>query len=212
MRCNEQIRLTPIRLIDQDKNMLGIISTDEAMRRAREAGMDLVEVSPNERPPVCRIMDYGKHKYNLAKKQKQRHHEQKIKEVRLRPKTDPHDKDIKLKRARGFLEQGDRVQFTMLFRGRERFHHDVGMAIFNDIIKALEPVAKVDRFPRALGRRMTMVLVPAKVPSSSGKPKPKASTGAKRNKPPTPPKETPANQAAPAPETPDAVSGDTPTA
>jgi translation initiation factor IF-3 len=99
LRCNEQIRLTPIRLIDQDKNMLGIISIDEAIRRAREAGLDLVEVSPNERPPVCRIMDYGKHKYNLAKKQKQRHHEQKIKEVRLRPKTDAHDRDIKLKRA-----------------------------------------------------------------------------------------------------------------
>ena len=167
--------------------MLGVVSTEEAMRKAREAGMDLVEVSPNERPPVCRIMDYGKHKYNQAKKQKQRHHEQKIKEVRLRPKTDPHDKGIKLKRAQGFLEQGDRVQFTMLFRGRERFHHEVGMAIFNDIIKELEPVAKVDRYPRALGRRMTMVLVPAKTPSPS---KPKAPE--KGSKPPAKPQDAPA--------------------
>lgn len=174
--------------------MLGVISTDEAMRKARDVGMDLVEVSPNERPPVCRIMDYGKHKYNQAKKQKQRHHEQKIKEVRLRPKTDPHDKGIKLKRAQGFLEQGDRVQFTMLFRGRERFHHEVGMAIFNDIIKELEPVAKVDRYPRALGRRMTMVLVPAKMPTP-GKPKPKApATG---SKPPAKPAAEPAAPAAP---------------
>jgi len=187
--------------------MLGIISIDEAIRRAREAGLDLVEVSPNERPPVCRIMDYGKHKYNLAKKQKQRHHEQKIKEVRLRPKTDAHDRDIKLKRAEGFLEQGDRVQFTMLFRGRERFHHDLGMAIFNDIIKALETVAKVDRHPRAMGRRMTMVLVPAKAPAS-GKSRPKAATVANKSEPPAPMEDAPANQTAPAPGSPDPIPGD----
>ena len=203
--------------------MLGIISTEEAMRKARDAGMDLVEVSPNERPPVCRIMDYGKHKYNQAKKQKQRHHEQKIKEVRLRPKTDPHDKGIKLKRAQGFLEQGDRVQFTMLFRGRERFHHEVGMAIFNDIIKELEPVAKVDRYPRALGRRMTMVLVPAKTPSPS-KPKPKPKAQAKGSEPAAKPEDAaarPAAQAtetatpapsAPPPDAPEPGPGDTPTA
>lgn len=207
--------------------MLGIISTDEALRKARDMGMDLVEVSPNERPPVCRIMDYGKHKYNQAKKQKQRHHEQKIKEVRLRPKTDPHDKGIKLKRALGFLEQGDRVQFTMLFRGRERFHHEVGLAIFNDIIKELEPFSKVDRYPRALGRRMTMVLVPAKMPTPG---KAKAKAPAKGSKPtakppakpedaPKPPAAAPATETAPPPEAsappPQAsepTPGDTPTA
>ena len=199
--------------------MLGIISTDEALRKARDAGMDLVEVSPNERPPVCRIMDYGKHKYNQAKKQKQRHHEQKIKEVRLRPKTDEHDKGIKLKRAQGFLEQGDRVQFTMLFRGRERFHHEVGLAIFNDIIKKLEPVAKVDRYPRAMGRRMTMVLVPAKTVSpGKPKPKPKPKAEAKSKAPaqpqgsmPQPKPATPAAEAAP-PKTPEPAPGDTSTA
>ncbi len=160
-------------MIDQNKEMLGVVSTTEALRLARDAGMDLVEISPNERPPVCRIMDFGKHKYDTAKKSKQRHHEQKIKEVRLRPKTDEHDRTIKMNRARGFIKDGDRVQFTMLFRGRERFRHDLGLQAFNDIIKMLEDVAKVDRYPKAMGRRMTMVLAPLKPGESSGKPKPK---------------------------------------
>jgi translation initiation factor IF-3 len=149
-------------LIDNTGVQRGIISTAEAQELAREAGMDLVEVSPNERPPVCKIMDYGKHKYLQSKKQKQKHHEQRLKEVRIRPKTDPHDKDIKLSRARGFLEHGDRVQFTMLFRGRERFHKEVGLQIFNGIVASLEDIAKIERPARALGRRMTMVLVPTK--------------------------------------------------
>jgi len=154
--------------------MLGVVPTAEALRMARDVGMDLVEISPNERPPICRIMDFGKHKYDQAKKQKQRHHEQKIKEVRLRPKTDEHDRTIKMNRARGFLKDGDRVQFTMLFRGRERFRHDLGLKAFNDIIKMLEDDAKVDRYPKAMGRRMTMVLAPLKPGSPSGKPKPKS--------------------------------------
>ena len=183
--------------------MLGVMPTNEAMRLARDAGMDLVEVSPNERPPVCRIMDYGKHKYNQAKKLKQRHHEQKIKEVRLRPKTDLHDREIKLKRAQGFLEQGDRVQFTMLFRGRERFHREVGLGIFNEIVKTFEQIAKVDRPARALGRRMTMVLAPLKAASpSKAKAKQKSPT-------PTKPKRPKAEATAPAADsTPAPVQGD----
>jgi len=144
--------------------MMGVVSTDEAMRMAREVGMDLVEVSPNERPPVCKIMDYGKHKYQLAKRQKQRHHERKTKEIRLRPKTEPHDRDIKLNRAKQFLEEGARVQFTMMFRGRERFHADMGQETFQSIIDGLADVAKVESYARLQGRRMTMVLVPAKAP------------------------------------------------
>ncbi len=162
--------------------MLGVVPTAEALRMARDVGMDLVEISPNERPPVCRIMDFGKHKYDQAKKQKQRHHEQKIKEVRLRPKTDEHDRTIKMNRASGFLKDGDRVQFTMLFRGRERFRHDLGLAAFNEIIKMLEDVAKVDRYPKAMGRRMTMVLAPLKPGTPSAKPKTKT-----KPKPKTPP-------------------------
>lgn len=175
--------------------MLGVVPTAEALRMARDVGMDLVEISPNERPPVCRIMDFGKHKYDQAKKLKQRHHEQKIKEVRLRPKTDEHDRTIKMNRARGFLEEGDRVQFTMLFRGRERFRHDLGLQAFEDIIKTLEDVSKVDRFPKALGRRMTMVLAPLKPGVPSGKPKPKAKPK---------PQAAPTGEAAPSDAKPDA--------
>jgi len=141
---------------------VGVVSTDEAMRMARDAGLDLVEVSPNVRPPVCRIMDYGKHKYLQSKKQKQKTHEQRLKEVRIRPKTDPHDKQIKVERAKRFLEQGDKVQFTMMFRGRERFHSEIGLEIFNGIVQELGDLVKIDAPPRAMGRRMTMVLAPAK--------------------------------------------------
>lgn len=124
--------------------------------------MDLVEVSPNERPPVCKIMDYGKHKYLQSKKLKQKHHEQKLKEVRIRPKTDPHDRQIKMQHAREFLLHGDRVQFTMIFKGRERFHQDLGNEAFREIIKALDEIAKVEAPPRMFGKRLTMLLVPGK--------------------------------------------------
>ncbi len=169
LRCNEQIRISPIRLIDETGQMRGVVSTDDAMRMARDAGVDLVEVSPNERPPVCKLMDYGKHKYMQSKKLKQKHHERKTKEVRLRPKTDPHDREIKMKRAFQFLEEGDRVQFTMMFRGRERFHAEVGYEAFDDIVKSLGELAKVERPPRLFGRRMTMVVAPAKSAKPDGK-------------------------------------------
>lgn len=183
MRCNEQIRITPIRLIDQDKNMLGVVPTAEALRMAREVGLDLVEMSPNERPPVCKIMDYGKHKYLQSKKQKQKHHEQKIKEVRLRPKTDEHDRTIKMNRARAFLEHGDRVQFTMLFRGREQYRKDRGLDAFNSIVEALVDIAKVDRAAKVMGKRMTMVLAPLKVPSpQQTHPRPKLKSKPEKDK------------------------------
>ncbi len=160
---NEQIRFSPVRLIDQDSVQHGIVSTDEAQRMAREAGLDLVEISPNESPPVCRIMDWGKHKYDQRKKRKQHHgHESLLKEVRLRPKTDVNDRRIKINRAKGFLEHGHKVQFTMLFRGRERSHPDIAVAAFNDIIATLSETAKVERPMRMDGRRMTMVLAPGK--------------------------------------------------
>ena len=172
LRCNEQIRLSPIRLIDDTGGQRGVVPTDEALKMAREVGLDLVEVSPNERPPVCKIMDYGKHKYLQSKKLKQKHHEQKMKEVRIRPKTDPHDRQIKMEHARQFLAHGDRVQFTMIFRGRERFHQDLGNESFNEIIAALADISKVERPAKMLGKRMTMILVPTKLPPA-GKPKPK---------------------------------------
>lgn len=177
-----------MRVIDENGTMLGVVSTSDAMQRARDVGMDLVEISPNERPPVCKIMDYGKHKYLQSKKHKQKHHEQKLKEVRIRPKTDPHDRNIKMAHARSFLEQGDKVLFTMLFRGRERFHQDIGDDSFNDIITNLVDIAKVEQPPKTFGRRMTMVLVPLKVPAP-GKPKPAGGSKAAKApkaKPPQP--------------------------
>ncbi len=125
--------------------------------------MDLVEVSPNESPPVCRIIDWGRHKYEQRKRlKKQQSHETVLKEVRLRPKTDDNDRQIKINRARKFLEQGHKVQFTMLFRGRERAHPDIAMNIFKAIVEGLTELAKVERAARIDGRRMTMVLTPAK--------------------------------------------------
>ncbi|MBX3396576.1 MAG: translation initiation factor IF-3 [Phycisphaerae bacterium] len=165
LRVNEQIRISPVRLIDHEKNMIGVVPTDEALRMARDAGLDLVEMSPNERPPVCKIMDYGKHKYQLSKKSKQKHHEQKIKEVRLRPKTEEHDLEVKLKRARTFLEHGDRVLITMLFKGRERFHQDIAYQTFREIAQDFAELAKVDQPPRLLGKKMSMVLAPTKLPA-----------------------------------------------
>lgn len=123
----------------------------------------MVEVSPVERPPVCRIMDYGKHRYNLKKKQKQQtSHEVHIKEVRLRPKTDDHDREIKLKRADRFLGEGHKVQITMLFRGRERQHRDLAIQAFKSIAERFKDQAKIEREPRYDGRRMTMVIAPLK--------------------------------------------------
>ena len=153
--------------------MHGVVPTADALRMARDAGLDLVEMSPTERPPVCKIMDYGKYKYDLSKKQKQKHHEQKIKEIRVRPKTDDHDLEIKLQHARKFLEHGDRVQVTMLFRGRERFRQDLAREQFNEIVTLLSDVSKVERPPRAMGRRMTCLFVPIKT-ASPKKSQPKA--------------------------------------
>lgn len=137
---------------------------------ARDSGLDLVEVSPTERPPVCRIMDYGKFKYERKKRQKQAAggHVIQLKEIRLRPKTDDHDREIKLDRAKEFLEEGHKVQFTMLFRGRERFHRDRANAIFEGILTGFGETVKVERRPIVEGRRMTMVIAPTKHAGQGG--------------------------------------------
>jgi translation initiation factor IF-3 len=160
-RCNEQIRISPVRLIGPDNQQIGVVETPEAMRVARDSGLDLVEVAPNERPPVCRVMDYGKFKYN-QKKHQRKHHEQQVKEVRMRPKTDDNDRRIKINRALKFLAGSDKVQFTMQFRGRERAHREIGLAIFNRIIAELGPLVKVERPPSMDGRHMVMIVAPNK--------------------------------------------------
>ncbi|MFN0138186.1 MAG: translation initiation factor IF-3 [Phycisphaerae bacterium] len=161
LRCNEQIRISPIRLIGAANEQIGVIETYEAMKMARESGLDLVEVAPTERPPVCRIMDYGKFKYQQKKKHK-KHHEQQLKEVRLRPKTDSHDRGIKVNRAISFLAKGDKVQFTMVFRGRERAHMDVAFTAMRDIQGQLSELVKLERPPSMDGRNMIMIVSPVK--------------------------------------------------
>ncbi len=139
--------------------------TYEAISMAREAGLDLVEVSPNAEPPVCRIMDYGKWLYEQKRKVKQAHKKQHtvvLKEIRLRPKIDNHDREIKINHALKFLEKGYKVQFTMLFRGREMTHVDHGYEIMEEILEIFQEHAKIERPAKMAGRRMTMVITPLK--------------------------------------------------
>jgi len=159
------IRVTPVRLIDDSNNQVGIVNTYEAIGIAKEAGLDLVEVSPNAEPPVCRIMNYGKWLYEQKRKNKQTHKKQHtvvLKEIRLRPKIDNHDLDIKVNHAIRFLEKGHRVQFTMFFRGREMTHIDHGHEIMQKIFETVKEHAKIERPSKMFGRRMTMVVVPNK--------------------------------------------------
>ena len=150
-------------MIDEDNNQVGIVPTYDALGRAREVGLDLVEVSPNADPPVCRIMDYGKWLYEQKRKTKLAHkkqHQVVLKEIRLRPKIDSHDLKIKVNHALQFLEKGNKVQFTMLFRGREMTHIELGYKIMEEILETFSKNAKVERPAKMLGRRMTMIVVP----------------------------------------------------
>lgn len=142
--------------------MLGVMPTAEALELARTAELDLVEVAADERPPVCRIMDYGKFKYEQKKKQAKstKQHQVQIKEIRLRPKTGDHDIEFKVKQARGFLADRDKVKVNVMFRGREMAHVDRGRQMIQDIITKLEDVAKVEKVPSMEGRSMTAVLTP----------------------------------------------------
>ena len=159
-----------VRVIGQDGEQLGIMPTEDAMAMALEAGMDLVEVAPNSRPPVCRIMDYGKFKYDKKKRSKKKPHVTKVKEVRFRPKTDEHDYEFKVKRALGFLGEGHRVVVSVLFRGREMAFRDRGRKILEKLVKDLEHAARPEQAPRLEGRRFTMVFLPLKTGGKRGQP------------------------------------------
>ena len=144
---------------------MGLVDVKDAQFQAHNLGLDLVEVSPNSEPPVCRIMDYGKHLYEQKRKVKlsqKKQHTVVLKEIRLRPKIDDHDRDIKIDRAAKFLDKGHKVQFTMLFRGREMMHVDRGREIMEEVTEILAEKGKVERRPQRLGRRMTMVVSPEK--------------------------------------------------
>jgi translation initiation factor IF-3 len=158
---NEQIRISPIRLIGVNGEQMGVVPTAQAMDLAREANLDLVEVAPQERPPVCKILDYGKFKYQQSrKKQKQHPHQQKLKEIRVRPKTGEHDIETKINQARKFLEHKDKVLLNVLFRGRELQHIEEGQRIILHMLERLADIAKVEQQPRMEGKRMTTMLAP----------------------------------------------------
>ena len=164
-------------MIDDNNEQIGVIEVTEAKRRAKEAGLDLVEVSPQSSPPVCRIMDYGKWKYSQKKKdQKARSHskQSELKEVRLRPQIDPHDLDIKTARSRGFLDEGHKVQFTIQFKGREMAHRDLGMDLMREVANSLADISRVEAAPRNMGRRMTMILIPERKTLTKPGEKPKS--------------------------------------
>ena len=164
LRVNERIRISPVRLIDQDGEQVGIVATDEARDIAAEAGLDLVEVAPNSRPPVCRIMDYGKYKYEQARKAKEakkKQHTITVKEIKLRPKIEEHDYGFKMRHARRFLDDGDKVKFTLRFRGREMTHPELGERVLEKIKDDLGETIVVESDIRREGRTMTMLVGPA---------------------------------------------------
>ncbi len=159
-RINEQIRISPVRVIGADGQQLGILTTQDAITRAYEVDLDLVEVAPNERPPVCRIMDFGKYKYEKKKKSGQNQHHTKTKEIRLRPKTGEHDVSFKVKQALGFLKHKDKVQVSVVFRGREMAHVEEGRKVIEEVIELLQECGKVETPPQQHGRRMICTIAP----------------------------------------------------
>ena len=162
-RVNNQIRISPVRLVDAEGEQVGIVSIEDARTAAAGRGLDLVEVAPNARPPVVRIMDYGKYKYEQARKtreSKKKQHQVKVKEIKLRPKIEDHDFNFKAGHARRFLGEGNKVKLTMRFRGREMTHIDLGAVVLERFAGLLEDVGQVEERPRMEGRQMTMVMAP----------------------------------------------------
>ena len=164
-RINEQIRISPIRLIGAEGEQLGLVPTSQALEKARAAGLDLVEVAADERPPVCRILDYGKLRFANSQKGNKtgKVRQQKLKEIRVRPKTGDHDVDTKVAQARKFLEHNDKVQVTVMFRGREMQHQEEGRRVLDAVLEKLADISKVERPPTMDGKKMTAMLMPAKV-------------------------------------------------
>ncbi len=153
-----------MRLIAADGEQVGVVDIGEALRRAEEAGLDLVEISPNAEPPVCKILDYGKYKYEQQKKANEARKKQKtidLKELKLRPTIDKHDYDVKMRNARRFLEEGDKVKITMRFRGREMAHTTIAMEVMARVKAELADLGKIELEPKMEGRQMIMVLAPA---------------------------------------------------
>lgn len=162
-RVNDRIDALEVRLVGADGEMLGVCSVSDALVKAEEAGLDLVEVSPNSDPPVCKILDYGKYKYQEQKKRNEARKKQKtmdVKEIKMRPNIDVHDYDVKMRSIVKFLGEGDKVKVTLRFRGREMVHQDLGMNILDRVRDDVADLSKVEQFPKLEGRQMTMVIAP----------------------------------------------------
>jgi translation initiation factor IF-3 len=162
-RVNDEIDVRTIRLVDAEGEMVGVVSIGDGLRMAVEAGLDLVEISPNAEPPVCKILDYGKYKFEIQKKKNEARKKQKVievKEVKFRPNIDENDYQVKLRSMRRFLEEGDKIKVTLRFRGREMAHQDIGMKVLERVRAELDSVTKVEQFPKMEGRQMVMVMAP----------------------------------------------------
>ena len=162
-RVNEEINSPKVRLVDERGEMIGVVSRNDALARASEAGLDLVEVAANADPPVCKILDFGKFKYEEQKRKNEARKKQKVievKEIKLRPSIDDHDYDVKMRSMKGFIEEGDKVKVTMRFRGRELAHQELGMNVLMRVKDDLDAIAKIEAYPRMEGRQMTMVMSP----------------------------------------------------
>jgi translation initiation factor IF-3 len=162
-RINEEIGVVRVRLVDQRGQMVGVVARNEALTMAANAGLDLVEIAPNADPPVCKILDFGKYKYEEQKKRNEARKKQKIievKEIKLRPGIDDHDYEVKRRSMVKFIEEGDKVKVTMRFRGRELAHQELGMDVLMRVRGDLDEIAKVEQMPRMEGRQMTMVVSP----------------------------------------------------
>lgn len=164
-RVNDRIEAREVRLVDQDGGMLGVVPLRDALQRAEDVGLDLVEISPNATPPVCKILDYGKFKYEAQKKANAARKKQKVievKEIKMRPSIDQNDYGIKMKKVRAFLDEGDKVKVTMRFRGREMAHQHLAINILEKVREEMADLAKVEQFPKLEGRQMIMVMAPLK--------------------------------------------------
>lgn len=164
-RVNEKISSPKVRLVDENGEMVGVVTQKDALERAYKAGLDLVEVSPNADPPVCKILNYGKYKFEEQKRRAEIRKKQKVievKEIQLRPGIDKHDFEVKMRSARKFIEEGDKLKITLRFRGREVSHQQLGTEVLNKVKAALEDIAKVEHHPKLEGKRMIMVMGPVK--------------------------------------------------
>ncbi|MBI2255987.1 MAG: translation initiation factor IF-3 [Proteobacteria bacterium] len=162
-RVNHQINVREVRLVKEDGEMLGVVSTREALTMAADAGLDLVEISPTAVPPVCKILDYGKFKYEAQKRKNEAKKKQKVievKEIKMRPGIEEHDYEVKMRAIKSFLEEGDKVKVTMRFRGREMMHQELGMKVLDKVRVELEELIKVESHPRLEGRQMIMTIAP----------------------------------------------------